>query len=77
MKQSHYDPKKHEGQQPIRVLSDNIIHWFENTYLDFKDEIIHEINHNGLQKGVSYIIGEERISEVAYVGVDKEITIKE
>jgi len=77
MKESHHDPNEHKGEQPIRVLSSDIIHWFQNTYPGFKDVLEYEINNNGLQKEIRYIIGEERIRVAAKVDGDKKISIGE
>lgn len=77
MKKSVYNPSEHKGAQPIRVLAYNIIEWFEKTYPDFIIELENEVNHNGLQKGISYLIGNNPITEVAFVDGNKKIAIEE
>jgi hypothetical protein len=77
VKQNFYNPLYHNGTQPIRVLAPNILHWFQNADKDFLTEILSEINNNGLKKSINYIDGENKISHIAYVDENKEITIEE
>jgi hypothetical protein len=77
MKRSFYNPKIHKGTQPVRVLSENIIYWFENTYEEFKHILESQINQNGLKRKIRVIIQEGKIREVAYISKDKVISIEE
>jgi hypothetical protein len=77
MKISWYDNTIHKGTQPIRVLSENIILWFENTYPTFLEDLRNEVTYNGLKKGIKYLVGENPIREIAYVDNKKTINIEE
>ena len=77
MKKSTYNPNEHKGEQPIRVLAFNIIQWFEQTYPDFISELESEVKYNGLKKGITYIIGNNPITEIAFVDENKKIAIEE
>jgi hypothetical protein len=77
VKQSFYDPTSHIGTQPIRVLTGNILHWFENAEQNFKQDLIREVTFSGLQKSIHYINEETKISDVAYVDGNKQIAIQE
>ena len=39
----------HNGNLPIRVLSYDMLHHFQNTHFDFKDEVIDEVNFNNFK----------------------------
>ncbi|WP_179354774.1 phage exclusion protein Lit family protein [Winogradskyella vidalii] len=76
-KRNWYNPVYHKGTQPIRVLSENIILWFENSYPNFTEEVKNELEYNGLKNKIDYLIGENRIQEIAYIDSKKTITIEE
>ena len=77
MKQSKYISGVHYGTQPIRVLNENIIYWFENVEKDFLETLKNEVNYHALQNGIGYINNETKVNEIAYVDESKKIWIQE
>jgi hypothetical protein len=78
MKQSLYNPEEHHGEQPIRVLRGNLDKWFEETYPNFKGEVLEEaINNLGLHHELNVIDRLERVQMPAGVGTFKIITVQE
>ncbi|WP_299707494.1 phage exclusion protein Lit family protein [uncultured Pontibacter sp.] len=78
MKQTTYNPSGHKGNQPVRVLSLNVTEWFENTYPQFKEDILEKaIKEKGLYEEIRLIEREEKIGDPAFVGSYKVISIEE
>jgi len=78
MKKSYYKSKSHKGSQPVRVLYQNVYHWFHNTYPNFKnDELDEAIQRLGLNEEINIIEREEKVAMPAGVGTFKIITIQE
>jgi len=73
----NYNPEVHIGTQPIRVLTGNIIHAFENLHPEFLSDVNKLIAEKGLQKEIKYLSEEDKIKDIAYVWIDKKITIEE
>lgn len=72
-----YNPVRHKGELPIRVLSYNFLDWFQNISPDFKDEAIAEIAFRELYSGIQYNIVRERITNVAAINNSRQITLYE
>ena len=47
----------HPGEQPIRVLVQNVIHTFENVYKEFRMEAKTFYDEFGLEQGLPYMLG--------------------
>jgi hypothetical protein len=65
------------GTQPIKVLIPNILHWFQNIYPEFKDDLEKIIEQKGLKKGIKYINEESKIEHPAVVTTNQEIRVEE
>ena len=74
---NNYNPDTHEGFLPIRVLSYNIIDWFENAIPGFLDEMKFEVETNELKSGISYHIQEEVIVESSNIDPQRTFHIYE
>jgi len=75
---NHYDPDKHLGKQPVRVLFQGVINFYCNWAENFNGEVLlNEINFNGLNKQVMIDIFEGPIKEIAFVDSTKTIRIEE
>ncbi len=66
----------HIGNQPIRVLTHNIIKNYENTNPYFLELSKKTMLENGLQPGISYYLDEEPV-RTPYVDENKKIAIHE
>ncbi|HLO45778.1 MAG TPA: phage exclusion protein Lit family protein [Leadbetterella sp.] len=78
MKTSHYNYKAHKGAQPVRVLYENLFHWFKNTYPEFKtEELDKAIKNLGLNEDINVIDREDKVAMPAGVGTFKILTIQE
>lgn len=74
---NHYNPDKHIGKQPVRVLFDGLIHYYSNWTELFKEEFNREIHTNGLNRMIMIDIYEGPIDKVAFVDASKTIRIEE
>jgi hypothetical protein len=70
------NPNTH-GTQPIKVLAENIIFWFEKTHSKFRHELNTSIKQYDLKPGVSYINSETPLRDFAAISNDKKIIIEE
>ncbi len=78
MKQSLYNSEKHTGEQPIRVLRNNLDKWFQETYPNFKEDVLDEaINKMGLHNAINVVNRLEKVQVPAGVGTFKIITVQE
>ena len=74
---NRYNPHTHEGLLPVRVLSYNVIDWFENISPDFLEMAKCEIDIDGLQNAIGYSILEAPIKEVPHIDTNHKIQIYE
>ncbi|GAA4363847.1 hypothetical protein GCM10023185_32880 [Hymenobacter saemangeumensis] len=78
MKKSYYDSQAHKHTQPVRVLYQNLKHWFKNTYPQFQtEELDKAIKNLGLHEEINVIDREDKVAMPAGVGTFKIITIQE
>ena len=56
---NNFNSTIHGGLQPVRVLEQNIIHFFENAHPLFLNELKKLVNDSGLNPGISYIVDEK------------------
>ncbi|WP_154859634.1 phage exclusion protein Lit family protein [Cyclobacterium xiamenense] len=78
MKQSLYNSERHTGEQPIRVLRNNLDKWFQETYPNFKEDVLDEaINKMGLHNEINVVDRLEKVQVPAGVGTFKIITVQE
>lgn len=73
----HYDSEIHVGELPVRVLTNIILHRFENIYPDFEDDIKAEIAFNGFKVGIKYCTHRTNITECAGISPDRHIELYE
>lgn len=76
MKKSRYDENKHIGKQPIRVLHELVITFFNNLSKDFNDELQSAIDYSGFNETI-VIITDNKIIDTAYITNKKQIHISE
>lgn len=62
----------HEGNTPVRVLSKDVISHFQSLYLDFLDEIKHEVLYGSLQQGIYYDCHKDPIEDRACLEYDED-----
>lgn len=74
---NRYNPNTHEGHLPVRVLSFNVVDWFENVSPGFLEMAKYEIGPNGLDPGIAYHIDDEPIREVSQIDVKRKIHVYE
>ncbi|MFW5721141.1 MAG: phage exclusion protein Lit family protein [Bacteroidota bacterium] len=78
MKIDYYNPECHKGSQPVRVLYQNIKHWFKYVYPEFKTtELQTAIEEFELHEDLNIIEREDKIASPAFVGSFKIISIQE
>ena len=68
-----YDPLKHNGYLPVRVLRYNFLEWFQSATPDFINEINYESESNGFSPLVGYNINRIPIKTVAEIDSQKRI----
>lgn len=76
-KYNFYNPSIHRGIFPIRVLTNNIIDWFENQVPNFLNELKYEVENNNLKRGISYHITETKIENISFIDSDRNIHLFE
>jgi len=75
---NHYNPDKHLGKQPVRVLFQGIINFYCHWAEKFNGNLLrNEITYNGLNKQVMIDIYEGPIDKIAFVDSTKTIRIEE
>lgn len=74
---NHYNPDKHIGNQPVRVLFDGIVSFYSNWTDSFKNDLNDEIKFNGLNRKIMIDIFEGPIKKIAFVDSNKTICIEE
>ena len=74
---NHYNPERHLGNQPVRVLFDGILSFYSNWTDTFNKDLNDEIKFNGLKREMMIDIFEGPIKEIAFVDHDKTINIEE
>lgn len=72
-------PASSMGTQPIKVLENNIISFFEKTNKQFAKQLDYDVANLDLKAGIGYINEEAKItnSPVAYINSNKQIHIQE
>ncbi|MBD2722215.1 SEC-C metal-binding domain-containing protein [Hymenobacter armeniacus] len=71
-------PENSMGTQPIKVLENNVIHFFEETNPTFRAQLEYDTNNLELKNGIKYINEEKRIDDdLAYINSNKQIHIQE
>lgn len=69
--------KTFSNTQPIRVLNNYVVLWFEKCYPDFISELKDAVDNNGLVKAIRYDNGEVGIDHPAQIGINKQIRVEE
>lgn len=70
-------PENSQGTQPIRVLENNVLHFFEQTNKDFLKQLTNDVENLDLKAGIKYINEESKLSAIAYINSNKQIHIQE
>jgi hypothetical protein len=70
-------PANSQGTQPVKVLENNILHFFEKTNKDFLKELINGVENSELKAGIKYINEESKLTGYAYINSNKQIHIEE
>lgn len=66
------------GTQPIKVLENNIIQYFEKTNKNFLAQLEYDVKNLELKNGIKYINEEAKIGNgIAYINSNKQIHIQE
>lgn len=72
-------PTNSQGTQPIKVLENNILNFFEKTNKNFLKQITADVADLDLKAGIKYTNSEEKLdlNALAYINSNKQIHIQE
>ena len=72
-------PINSQGTQPIKVLENNILHFFEKTNKNFLKQLTEDVSNLDLKAGIKYFNKEEKLdlNALAYINSNKQIHIQE
>ncbi len=70
-------PADSKGTQPVKVLENNILWYFQQTHKDFTIRLKKDIEKADLKPGIKYINEESKIREIAYINSNKQIHLQE
>lgn len=70
-------PENSHGTQPVRVLENNVLQFFEKTNKKFLAQLTSDVENLDLKAGIKYFNEETRLTEIAYINSNKQIHIQE
>lgn len=70
-------PLNSKGTQPVKVLENNVLHYFEKTNRTFLAQLRDDVKNLELKPGIKYINEEAKLEGIAYINSNKQIHLQE